>query len=61
MPKKKQYTFRAHVLLPAELAECLREMVRSGQVENISQAVRRCIALAKTYLGKEAGKRARNS
>jgi len=57
MPKKKQYTFRAHVLLPAELAEYLQEMVRSGQAESVSQAVRRCISLAKTYLGSASKER----
>ena len=54
MPKKKQYTYRLEAWLPNELGKYLEEMVRAGQAESISQAVRRCISLAKTYLNVKA-------
>jgi len=51
MPKKRKYSYRLEAWLPNELGKYLEEMVRTGQAESISQAVRRCISLAKTYLG----------
>jgi Arc/MetJ-type ribon-helix-helix transcriptional regulator len=50
MPKKKRFEISIHVNLPAELAEFLEEMVRKGAAETISQAARKCIAIAKEYL-----------
>ena len=54
MPKQKRYPVKVDVLLPTELAEYLQDMVRTGAAENVSQAVRRCISLAKTYLNVKA-------
>jgi len=51
LARKRKYPYRLNAYIPNELAEHLQEMVRSGQAESISQAVRRCISLAKTYLG----------
>ena len=49
MPRKKLYEMRLEVLLPKELSEFLDNMVLAGNAENISQAGRKCIALARQY------------
>jgi Arc/MetJ-type ribon-helix-helix transcriptional regulator len=48
--RKKFGGVTVHVRLPEELTEFLKDMVRRGEAESLSQAVRRCIALAKTYM-----------
>jgi Arc/MetJ-type ribon-helix-helix transcriptional regulator len=48
MPKKFEVVI--HVKLPKELADFLDGMVREGAAETVSQAVRKCVSIAKTYM-----------
>ncbi len=50
MPKRKKFEIKISVNIPAKLAEFLDELVEAGVAENISQAVRKCIAIAKEYM-----------
>jgi len=50
MPKKKKFEVRITVHLPQKLADFLDELVEKGVAENISQAVRTCIAVCKQYV-----------
>jgi len=50
MPRKKKFKVRMEVWLPTELAEFLEDMVQKGVAESLSQALRKCIAVAKTYM-----------
>jgi Arc/MetJ-type ribon-helix-helix transcriptional regulator len=47
---RKKFGTIVHVRLPEELAEYLEDMVRRGEAESLSQAVRRCVSIAKTYI-----------
>ena len=47
---KKRFEVRISVGLSSELAEFLEDLVRQDWAETISQAARKCIALAKTHL-----------
>lgn len=50
MPRKKKFEVRIDVWLPQELAEFLEDMVRKDVAESLSQALRKCVAVAKTYM-----------
>jgi len=52
MPKKRKFEVRVSVGLPSELVEFLDDLVERGVAESVSQAVRRCIILVKTYMPK---------
>ena len=50
MPRKRKFEVKITVNIPKKLADFLDELVEAGVVENISQAVRRCIAVARQYV-----------
>ena len=50
MPRKRRFEVKITVNIPRKLADFLDELVEAGVVENLSQAVRRCIAIAREYV-----------
>jgi len=50
MPRKRRFEVKITVNIPRKLADFLEELVEAGVVENLSQAVRRCIAVAREYI-----------
>jgi Arc/MetJ-type ribon-helix-helix transcriptional regulator len=46
----RKYEVRITVGIPKELAVFLDEMVKNGIAENLSQAIRKCISIAKEYI-----------
>jgi hypothetical protein len=50
---KKRFEATISVKLSTPLLEFLDDMVRTGDAETVSAAIRKCIGIAKTYLGKE--------
>jgi Arc/MetJ-type ribon-helix-helix transcriptional regulator len=50
MPKRKKFEVRVTVSLPPVLAEFVEDMVRMGRAESLSQAIRRCVSIAKEYM-----------
>jgi len=44
--KSKRFDVRVCISLPKEQIEFLRGMVEKGEADSISQAVRKCVALA---------------
>lgn len=53
MPKKKKFACKVSVNLPSELLEWLEDMTHQGVFDSIGHGIRRCVAIAKTYLSKE--------
>ncbi len=53
MPKKKRFDVKVEALLTKDLAEFLQEMVRAGHADSVSSAIRKCVAITKTYLKEE--------
>lgn len=45
--KKRSFENRISIALSKDQMEFLRKMVEKGEAENISQAVRRCVAIAR--------------
>ena len=53
MPRKKKFEVKVNVSLPVELADWLNDMIDKGVFANVSHGVRRCVAIAKTYVTPE--------
>lgn len=52
MPKPKQFVYKVEASLTQEQGEFLEDMVRKGEADNISQAMRTCV---KEYIKKPSG------
>jgi len=50
MPRKRKFEVKITVNIPRKLADFLDELVEVGVVENLSQAVRKCISVAREYI-----------
>jgi len=50
MPRKRRFEVKITVNIPRKLADFLDELIEAGVVENLSQAVRKCISVAREYI-----------